>query len=307
MSSWAEIVAQRSSHRESPVSQEALNQDSQSSDQSGINQDQRNSGGDAIYRRNGGRGYRGNHTGGRHSNRGSRSRNSEGMGAEFSRRTYRGDRDHRNVAELNRRAIGLLQNAASITEDSLKYNIIIVLIGLPGSGKSTFSNAILTNTNRDRWAVCNQDILGDRGSVYIAAKRHLKLIDSYGASIEYIPESMPPWKGVVIDRCNFNKSQRQHWQQLADESYVTLRPVLSLCVVMPRAGDASYCTQRAITRGADGVHSGHENWNAIIRRMASEYHLPDSDEGFSAIYSLNSSNSGSGSIQELIELISALE
>ncbi|GIQ83981.1 hypothetical protein KIPB_005391 [Kipferlia bialata] len=74
---------------------------------------------------------------------------------------------------------------------------VVVFVGLPGSGKSTLF--------RDRYegrgyVRVNQDELGSRKSCERMASRALKA-----------------GRSVVIDRCNFDRSQRAHWVRLAED------------------------------------------------------------------------------------------
>ena len=160
---------------------------------------------------------------------------------------------------------------------------------------------------RRQWLVACQDVLENRNNVLNAARSAL----SRGQS-------------VVIDRCNFDASQRLHWIQMAAQhrhgmqcgaehgrgqqsiladlvdgeepaststavkfaaSRGSSGRVLTVCVVLPRPDDVPFCAQRAISRGDnDGVHQPGTNWSVVCQRMRSGFVYPSMDEGFDAVY-----------------------
>jgi predicted kinase len=172
---------------------------------------------------------------------------------------------------------------------------LVVLVGLPGCGKSTFAKSIIAagtsyletetdaylwdddcneptmegncgvDDNHNRWEYVNQDILGSRSKCIKAATRSLQS----GCS-------------VIIDRCNFNMEQRRTWVQLARDHCVSC-----VCIILPSAFDVDFCARRAIRRGADGVHAGNEDWNMICSGMFRDFQYPSDEEGFEAIITCN--------------------
>jgi predicted kinase len=92
---------------------------------------------------------------------------------------------------------------------------------------------------------------------------------------------------VVIDRCNFDVSQRRHWLQLALVHAV--RPPKILCIVMEDFANVELCSRRAFLRGSsDGAHKESTDWYAVCKRMAAEFRYPDLSEGFDSIVQLTS-------------------
>ncbi|KAI9225636.1 MAG: AAA domain-containing protein [Piptocephalis tieghemiana] len=75
---------------------------------------------------------------------------------------------------------------------------LLILVGPPASGKSTFSHHLCRLD--PSWKRVNQDDLGSRVQCEAVCSRYLRL----GAN-------------VVVDRCNFNAAQRSTWIRLGRE------------------------------------------------------------------------------------------
>lgn len=158
--------------------------------------------------------------------------------------------------------------ALSIIDSVLPiHNVMIVLCGIPGSGKSTFARNLLNSIPKGedrKWASCNQDALGDRGAVVNAVRN---VLHHHG--------------NVVVDRCNFDYAQRRHWIELAQEYHLSA----VIAVVMPNFDNVSLCAERAYKRGnSDGIHPGNPNWDGICADMMHKFVLPSPEEGFSGLY-----------------------
>ena len=169
--------------------------------------------------------------------------------------------------------------------------VALVLVGIPGSGKSTFARTIMQRTGSSgsldedgekdagdgsggtirinyKWLTACQDVLKSRKAVVAAVDQHLQ-------------------RGgcVIVDRCNFDATQRKHWLDLALANSSPSTVVHTFCVVMPRAIDKQFCAARAYERGDDGVHTGDEDWDKICDIMQKSFVLPVRDiEPFTAIY-----------------------
>lgn len=144
--------------------------------------------------------------------------------------------------------------------------MVIVLCGLPGSGKSTYAKQLvgrLPMPYRNRWVVANQDALGTRVNVVRVARAALQTKRS-----------------VIIDRCNFNAEQRSHWIELAQE--FNIPSVFG--VVMPHHIDTEFCIERAVVRGNSDGHGEDVNWRAVCIGMRREYTAPEVSEGFAGVF-----------------------
>jgi len=144
--------------------------------------------------------------------------------------------------------------------------IMIILSGIPGSGKSTFAKRLidaLPEFYRQRWDVYNQDVLGSRKKVEISTI-----------------ESLRSRRCVIIDRCNFDNKQRKTWIDLGHHYHVKL----IVSVVVPDCDNVEVCSSRAFNRGNDGIHEDDVNWNMVCQIMKANFRLPTLKEGMNCIY-----------------------
>jgi predicted kinase len=86
---------------------------------------------------------------------------------------------------------------------------LLLLVGLPGSGKSMFANALET-IRPDQYVVINQDKLKTRQKCLDETKKILLM-------------EPPTNKCVIIDRCNFNTAQRHHFFELVDTILLSIQ------------------------------------------------------------------------------------
>lgn len=145
-------------------------------------------------------------------------------------------------------------------EDKKKFTPseeMIILCGLPGSGKSTIAEAI-----RDRYEFVrvNQDDLGSK-------KKCIKVAET----------ALREGKSVVIDRCNFDPSQRKTWIDMAKHLKVKSIKVVDLIV------DPEVCIARAIERKNHPTLSGEEAVNNVVRKIDKVFVKPTLAEGVDSI------------------------
>ncbi|KAL0736797.1 hypothetical protein Bca4012_013007 [Brassica carinata] len=143
-----------------------------------------------------------------------------------------------------------------------KKQIVVLLIGPPGSGKSTFCDSVMKSPHRPWSRIC-QDIInnGKAGSKSQCLKMAI--------------ESLKEGKSVFIDRCNLDKEQRSEFVKLGGPQVEVHAVVLEL--------PAQVCISRSVKR------SGHEGnlqggrAAAVVNKMLRSKELPKVNEGFSRI------------------------
>jgi tRNA uridine 5-carbamoylmethylation protein Kti12 len=101
---------------------------------------------------------------------------------------------------------------------------LLLLVGLPASGKSTFAKN-LVNSKKLVWKCLNQDTIGDRQGVERALRK----------SIETTTHER-----VIIDRCNPRAKERNKWIQMA--GYPQHAAIVHFCI------DKQTCIERAKLR-----------------------------------------------------------
>ncbi|KLO17961.1 hypothetical protein SCHPADRAFT_140534 [Schizopora paradoxa] len=121
---------------------------------------------------------------------------------------------------------------------------VLVLVGLIGSGKSTFAKEL--ERHMPQFRRCNQDDLGNRRAVEKLAR-----------------ESLHDGLSVCIDRTNVDETQRAHWINIARE----LPGTQVWCLV---------CTDHPTIKNP-------EQARIILHRFANDLRPPAFDEGFDRI------------------------
>ncbi|KAG0609238.1 hypothetical protein M758_8G169100 [Ceratodon purpureus] len=137
---------------------------------------------------------------------------------------------------------------------------LVILVGLPGSGKSWFSSA-LEKRLKAGVDVVSQDESGSRASCENAVSRRR------------------PGKMVILDRCNASRDERKDWLALADVGENAIAVYFDI--------DSSICTQRIDRRiHHPTLRAGRSN-NAMTQ-MKSLMSKPTKMEGLSAIITIPS-------------------
>ncbi|PPR02339.1 hypothetical protein CVT24_011684 [Panaeolus cyanescens] len=152
---------------------------------------------------------------------------------------------------------------------------LFIMVGLPGSGKSWFSNSLLAR-DPTGWVHISQDDSGSRASCETEIGRN------------------PNGKKVLLDRCNTSAADRKIWLGLA--STWAASPV---CILFDY--DRELCTARAQMRaGHPTLPPGSRVRNAIAQ-MQKIYVRPTLSEGFKAVVVLKSF----AAAEELVRRLSA--
>ena len=137
---------------------------------------------------------------------------------------------------------------------------LLVLVGLPGSGKSTFADALVASGNG--WRRVCQDELGSRRAVE--------------AEVECL--AAKDTTRLVIDRCNVTLEERMHWLQLA------ALPVISSTACVFFDTRPSECERRVRSRAYHPTLSrGSNKIGVAVHSKAKALVAPRADEGFSTL------------------------
>jgi predicted kinase len=133
---------------------------------------------------------------------------------------------------------------------------ILLLVGVPGSGKSTLTET-LCRVLPWKYQRVNQDTLGHRN----ACLRFTQRILDEG----YCP---------IIDRCNVSREQRQYFTDFRRTDCETLIPVD--CVVL-RTVPIRTCVRRCKKRGVDHPTLKPKDVDRVMRMLQKEWEPPSLD------------------------------
>ncbi|KIJ55381.1 hypothetical protein M422DRAFT_23979 [Sphaerobolus stellatus SS14] len=159
--------------------------------------------------------------------------------------------------------------------------IVLVLVGLIGSGKSTFAQALQEHFPNFRR--CNQDDLGSRRKVEVLAT-----------------DCLAQGYSVCIDRTNFNQSQRQHWIDIARSFPNT--------TIWALIFDTPYevCASRLETRTGHPTITSPKLGLSVLERFSSDYVPPTSNEDFDRIKTIPPHSTGKYTREEIQSILDSV-
>jgi predicted kinase/predicted phosphohydrolase len=172
-------------------------------------------------------------------------------------------------------ALGIVDTKSAVGSATDKFTTpaeMIVLCGIPGSGKSTIAKIF----EGKEYARINQDELGNRKACMRTAEAAL----SKGLS-------------VVIDRCNFNESQRATWVSMARRFKVDkIKAVVLNC-------DPAVALERATARTDHPTIKSAESASVAVSAISGQWDYPALKEGFHEIIDVPASST----VEETLQLL----
>ena len=146
--------------------------------------------------------------------------------------------------------LGTLAGSTSALQPLTKPPRLVILAGLPGSGKSSLAAAL----EKRGWAVVNQDSLGNRRKCERACARAFERGDR-----------------VVIDRCNHDRAQRAHWTRILERNGGGYKVAVWLTTPVDS------CVERVLARPVHPTLAG-PGAEKVVRNFEKSFDPPRDDE-----------------------------
>lgn len=148
----------------------------------------------------------------------------------------------------------------------------VMLIGLPGSGKSTWIKKFLSGKNPDEWVIASTDDIlekwgKEKGLSYNQAFATFNFREVKGQMMADIQNAIKDQKNIIFDQTNMNKKARREKLALLPKNYVKNAVVFSI----PDPELKSRLSKREKETGKSiPAH--------VIDSMARSYEAPDKGE-----------------------------
>jgi hypothetical protein len=145
---------------------------------------------------------------------------------------------------------------------------MILLVGLPGSGKTTLAELLLRELGQD-WTRISQDDLGSRDRCE-----------------ELASEALQAGRSLLIDRCNHTRRQRLVWTALSRRFNLLTSDIVCIYLDVPMAVCLKRISQRTshpTLRGGAGTSSARSATVLYELSRAFEVPVANSGEGFGKV------------------------
>lgn len=165
--------------------------------------------------------------------------------------------------------------------ERLKTPWIVLMVGVPGSGKSTFINKLKEKTSDFVIASSDnilEDIAKEKGITYNEAfDRYIKQAGNMFKMV--IKDSLNQGKNVIIDRTQVGvKARAEHLQHVPKEySKVAISFIIDENVLARRLDERAKLTGKVIPK-------------FVIESMTSHYQAPSKREGFDYLIEIENNN-----------------